>query len=208
MSIRTVIAFAGPKRIAEGDLPSVARAVKEFIAREDAHAPFVFDLATSQPVELDLRGNMATVVARARAQQEAADAAASAAAGGDEEDGPRGPGRPRLGVIGREVTLLKRHWDWLGEQPGGASAALRRLVDQARVANAGRDRLRRAQEAAYRFCSQMLGDQANFEEATRALFAHDRDRFLLLSMPWPRDLRDHARDLADLAFTAARATDA
>lgn len=206
MPNRIVIAFAGHKRIAEGDLPTVARAVKEFVAREDAHAPFVFDLATSQPVELDLRGNMVTVVARARAQQELADAAAGEDAA--EDEGPRGPGRPRLGVIGREVTLLKRHWDWLGEQPGGASAALRRLVDQARVANAGRDRLRRATDAAYRFCSQMLGDQPNFEEATRALFAHDRDRFLLLSMPWPRDLRDHARDLADLAFTAARATDA
>lgn len=202
---RPVIAFAGAKRVAQGDLPTVARAIKEFLAREDAHAPFVFDLETSQPVELDLRGNTTTVVARARAQQEAIDAAASAA---DEDDGPRGPGRPRLGVIGREVTLLKRHWDWLGEQPGGASAALRRLVDQARVTNAGRDRLRRAQDVAYRFASQMLGDQPDFEEATRALFAHDRDRFLLLSMPWPRDLRDHARDLAELAFTAARAIDA
>lgn len=202
---RTVIAFAGPRRVAEGDLPTVARAIKEHLARDDAHAPFVFDSETSQPVELDLRGNTATVVARARAQQEATDAAASAA---EEEEGPRGPGRPRLGVIGREVTLLKRHWDWLGEQPGGASAALRRLVDQARVANAGRDRLRRVQDAAYRFCSQMLGDQPDFEEATRALFAHDRDRFLLLSMHWPRDLRDHARDLAELAFTAARAIDA
>ena len=202
---RTVIAFAGAKRVAQGDLPSVARAIKEFLARENAHAPFVFDLETSQPLELDLRGNTATVVARARAQQEAIDAAASAA---DEDDGPRGPGRPRLGVIGREVTLLKRHWDWLGEQPGGASAALRRLVDQARVANAGRDRLRRAQEVAYRFASQMLGDQPDFEEATRALFAHDRDRFLLLSMHWPRDLRDHARDLAERAFAAARDTDA
>ncbi|MBP7550006.1 MAG: DUF2239 family protein [Gemmatimonadaceae bacterium] len=202
---RPVIAFAGAKRVAQGDLPTVARAIKEFLAREDAHAPFVFDLETSQPVELDLRGNTTTVVARARAQQEAIDAAASAA---DEDDGPRGPGRPRLGVIGREVTLLKRHWDWLGEQPGGASAALRRLVDQARVTNAGRDRLRRAQDVAYRFASQMLGDQPDFEEATRALFAHDRDRFLLLSMPWPRDLRDHARDLAELAFSAARAIDA
>ncbi|MBK7907178.1 MAG: DUF2239 family protein [Gemmatimonadetes bacterium] len=202
---RPVIAFAGAKRVAQGDLPTVARAIKEFLAREDAHAPFVFDLETSQPVELDLRGNTTTVVARARAQQEAIDAAASAA---DEDDGPRGPGRPRLGVIGREVTLLKRHWDWLGEQPGGASAALRRLVDQARATNAGRDRLRRAQDVAYRFASQMLGDQPDFEEATRALFAHDRDRFLLLSMPWPRDLRDHARDLAELAFSAARAIDA
>ena len=198
---RPVIAFAGPKRIAEGDLPSVARAIKEFLAREDAHAPFIFDVATSQPVELDLRGNTVTVVARARAQEEAYEAAVAERAA--EDEGPRGPGRPRLGVIGREVTLLPRHWEWLGEQPGGASAALRRLVDQARVANAGRDRLRKAQDTAYRFLSHMLGDQPHFEEATRALFASDRDRFLVLSADWPRDLRDHARDLAALAFTAA-----
>lgn len=197
---RTVIAFAGPKRIAEGDLPTVARAIKEFLAREDAHAPFIFDAATSQPVELDLRGNTVTVVARARTQDEAFEAAAAERA---DDDGPRGPGRPRLGVIGREVTLLPRHWEWLGEQPGGASAALRRLVDQARVANAGRDRLRKAQDVAYRFLSQMLGDQPHFEEASRAFFASDRDHFLLLSAEWPRDLRDHARDLAALAFSAA-----
>ncbi|MBX7118886.1 MAG: DUF2239 family protein [Gemmatimonadaceae bacterium] len=204
---RPVIAFAGPHRIAAGELPVVARAIKEYLAREDAHAPFVFDVETSQPVELDLRGNTATVVARARALQEAADAA-MAARDEEREDGPRGPGRPRLGVVGREVTLLRRHWDWLNEQPGGASAALRRLVDQARVAHAGRDRLRRAQEAAYRFLSQLLGDQPQFEEATRALFAHDRDRFLLLTADWPRDPRDHARDLAEQAFLAAEHADA
>ncbi len=206
MSSRPVIAFAGPTRIAEGDLPSVALAIKEFLAHEDAHAPFVFDRETSRPVELDLRGNTATVVARARAQEAAAaDAARRTPA---EEEEPRGPGRPRLGVIGREVTLLPRHWDWLGEQPGGVSAALRRLVDQARVANADRDRVRRAQEAAYRFMSATLGDEPSFEEAMRAFFAGDRARFTALSKPWPRDLRDHARRLAKAAFTPAPPSDA
>lgn len=206
MSSRPVIAFAGPTRIAEGDLPSVAQAIKEFLAREDAHAPFVFDRETSRPVELDLRGNTATVVARARAQQSAAEEAERRATSEDGE--PRGPGRPRLGVIGREVTLLPRHWDWLGEQPGGVSAALRRLVDQARVANTDRDRLRRAQESAYRFMSATLGDQPGFEEAMRAFFGNDRARFTVLSKPWPRDVRDHARKLAKAAFTPAPPSDA
>ena len=47
-----------------------------------------------------------------------------------QEDGPR-PGRPQLGVTPREVTLLPRHWDWLATQPGGASVALRTLVERA-----------------------------------------------------------------------------
>ena len=120
---------------------------------------------------------------------------------GPAADESRGPGRPHLGVIGREVTLLPRHWDWLAAQPGGASAALRRLVDQARTANAGRDKRRRAQEYAYRFLSATLGDAVGFEEATWALFADDRSKFDAFSGAWPSALRDHARRLAAAAFT-------
>jgi hypothetical protein len=122
--------------------------------------------------------------------------------GGPAADGTRGPGRPRLGVIGREVTLLPRHWEWLGAQPGGASAALRRLVDQARTGNAARDRVRLAQERCYRFLVATLGGAYDFEEATRALFAGDRKGFVQLSEQWPADARDHARKLADAAFSA------
>lgn len=204
MPARTLIAFAGPTRIARGDLPAVARAVKEADRAGLDRAPLVFDAETSAPVELDLRGSLQAVLARARAAEQASAASADDHA----EDGPRGPGRPRLGVIAREVTLLPRHWDWLATQPGGASAALRRLVDQARVANAARDRLRAAQEAAYRFMSATLGDQRGFEEAVRALFAGDRARFVALSRPWPRDLREHARALAGAAFSLRADADA
>ena len=199
---RTVIAFAGPDLVAKGDLPTVARALKEADLRGLPRAPLVFDAVTSQPVELDLRGNVATVVARARAQEEAE------AAAEQDGDGPRGPGRPRLGVIGREVTLLPRHWEWLGTQPGGASAALRRLVDQARIANADKDRRRRAQESAYRFMIATLGDQPDLEEAMRAFYADDAARFTALSRRWPKDLRDHARRLAKLALTPHADADA
>ncbi len=113
---------------------------------------------------------------------------------------PRGPGRPRLGVVAREVTLLPRHWEWLGGQPGGASVALRKLVEQARKANGGRDRQRRAQEAAYRFMSALAGDLAGFEEAIRALFAGDRARFDQLVAPWPVDVGEYARRLGARAF--------
>ena len=98
--------------------------------------------------------------------------------------------------MAREVTLLPRHWEWLSAQPGGASVALRKLVEHARIAGQGSDRKRRAQESCYRFLSAMAGNEANFEEATRALFAGRRARFDEMTEPWPKDVRDHARRLA------------
>src|SRR5205085_7377519 len=109
---------------------------------------------------------------------------------------PRGRGRPKLGVVAREVTLVPRHWEWLGAQPGGASVALRKLVDDARRASGDRDRSRAARDAAYHFMSTMAGNLANFEEASRALFAHDRRRFAGLIAEWPGDIRDHIVRLA------------
>ena len=95
---------------------------------------------------------------------------------------PRHPCRadaagPKLGVVAREVTLLPRHWQWLGSQPGGASVAIRKLVEAARRANQEVDQRRQTQEAAYHFMSAMAGNLPNFEEASRALFANDRGRF-------------------------------
>ena len=181
------IAFRGERRIAAGSLADVVRGAVETAA--EPNALLVFDAVTSAPMELDLRGTLEEALARL---------APSAAV---TEDKKRGPGRPRLGVVPREVTLLPRHWDWLNDQPGGASAALRRLVDQARTAgDTAQDKRRRALEHAYRFMHAMLGDQADFEEATRALFAGDAARFTTLSSSWPADLREHARRLAESAF--------
>lgn len=115
---------------------------------------------------------------------------------------PPAVGRPRLGVVAREVTLLPRHWDWLAQQPGGASAALRRLVDAARHTHAERDNQRAATERAYRFMSAIAGGFPGFEEASRALFAHDGEAFARQIAPWPPDVQAHARWLARDAFTA------
>ena len=104
---------------------------------------------------------------------------------------PRGPGRPKLGVIAREITLLPRHWEWLAQQPGSASVALRRLVEEARRSGEDNDRVRRAQDAAYRFMSAMAGNRPHYEEAIRALFANDAARFRELIAEWPADVRDH-----------------
>ena len=167
-------AFAGTQRIASGSLASVAVQVKRAIDRDERAAILIFEDSTSEPVEIDTRGTVEQILRRIAVRQRqvlpavAADPPSSAA--------PRGPGRPRLGVVAREVTLLPRHWEWLGTQPGGASVALRKLVEKARRANAGKDRVRLARESSYRFMSAMAGDRPGFEEATRALFAGDRVR--------------------------------
>jgi uncharacterized protein len=179
-------AFRGTQRLAAGALAEVALQAKAAIDRGE-HV-LIFNDATSEPIEVDFRGSAEDVRQRL------------APADGQPAEAPRGPGRPKLGVVAREVTLLPRHWEWLGAQPGGASVALRKLVDEARRANAGKDRVRQSQEAAYRFMSAMAGNEPGFEEATRALFAGNGARLDELIEPWPSDVRDHAKKLAAAAL--------
>ena len=117
-----------------------------------------------------------------------------------ESDGTRKPGRPKLGVVSREVTLLPRHWDWLNMQPGGASVALRKLVEEARKGSFEKDKLRIAQESTFRFMSAMAGDLQDFEESTRALFANDQIRFQTLIDRWPDDIKAHIKLISAAAF--------
>jgi hypothetical protein len=188
-------AFEGSRCIGSGALAEVALRVKKVVDRGPRGPVLIFDDLTSEQVELDLRGSDEEVTRRLAER-------AARAARPPEPEGPRGPGRPRLGVVAREVTLLPRHWDWLNDQPGGASVTLRKLVEEARRTNAPRDRLRQAQESAYRFLSVMAGDRPGYEEALRALFAGKRQRFDQLVRPWPADVRAHARKLAAAALRA------
>lgn len=180
----TCTAFEGPAMIATGPLPHVANLVKHVLDRGERAPVLIFDDETSELVEVDFRGSWDEVAARLPGARQP----------------PRGPGRPRLGVLAREVTLLPRHWEWLSSQPGGASVALRKLVEEARRANAGKDQLRLARESAYRFLSAIAGNLPGFEEACRALFAGDAERFDSLVEPWPDGIRNHARRLAARAF--------
>lgn len=177
-----VFAFSAERLIARGPASDAMPAIHA--AASDAGPLLVFDAATGRVIDLDLRGT---------AQDAAARLAPPAV---QPEPERRGPGRPKLGVAAREVTLLPRHWDWLSSRPGGASVALRKLVEAEMKAAEGPDRARKAQEAAYRFMTTMAGDRPGYEEATRRLFAGDGDGLQAAMQEWPQGVREIALDLA------------
>ena len=170
--------FDGHRRIAVGSAGEAAVAIRRAQDAGAAGPLLAFDDQGRQ-TDFDLRGTEAEILARHAPPATE----------------PRGRGRPKLGVTAREVTLLPRHWEWLAAQPGGASVALRRLVEAARRDGEGRDRT--ARDAAYRFMSAMAGDLPGFEDATRALFAGDMERLKERVASWPTDVRDHGLRLLE-----------
>lgn len=167
-------AFEGLRKVFSGS----AEEIGGFLKNRSQGEVLVFDDVTGSQVDFaDIGGKPAKIGERQSVE-------------------PRGRGRPRLGVVAKEVTLLPRHWDWLNLQPGGASVALRKLVEEARRTSGDRDRVRTAQEAAYRFMSAVAGNLPGFEEAARALFSYDRRRFTQMVAGWPDDVRDYAVGLA------------
>ncbi|MEO5962382.1 MAG: DUF2239 family protein [Thermomonas sp.] len=187
-------AFAGSHRIASGELRHVALKAKRVFDSEPDRPILVFEDATGMVVELPLELPAGDLLRTLSSMPDEAVEAKTVSVP------TRGPGRPRLGVVAREITLLPRHWDWLNAQPGGASVTLRRLVEDARKVTADGDRRRVAQEAAYRFMHALAGDLPDYEEATRALFAGDIGRFEEALARWPEDVREHASLLAAGAF--------
>lgn len=184
----TFTAFEGQRRLLSGPIVEVVLAVKR-VEQRASEPTVIFSDATGRPIDFDLRGSDAEILARLPTTPGPAELEAVPSE-------PRGRGRPKLGVVAREVTLLPRHWEWLNTQPGGASVALRKLVEAARRANGDKDRSRAARDAAYHFMSAMAGNLPHFEEASRALFADDRRQFAALIAAWPGDIRDHIVRLA------------
>jgi hypothetical protein len=170
------VAFAGTTKIAAGRLAEVALEAKRAFEGDGGQGVLAFDADTGEVVDLDLRGTEAEVSARYAPPP----------------DGSSKRGRPKLGVVAREVTLLPRHWEWLSRQPGGASVALRKLVEAARKTDSEAGATRERAEAAYRFMSAIAGDLPGFEDAARSLFAGDGDRLRRDIDDWPKDIRDQA----------------
>lgn len=196
--MRRIIVFRDGQQIAAGPIGEVAPGLKA--------APegwLALNSGTGRVVDLDLSGTAAEIAAR-YAPEPAPDPAPGPAA---RPGPPRGRGRPRLGVSAREVTLLPRHWDWLATQPGGASAALRRLVETASRTARDADARRAAQEATYHAMQALAGDQPGYEEALRALFAGDRAGFEARLAVWPPDLTTFFLHLCGPALAADHPSD-
>lgn len=208
---RPCCAFAGSHQIATGALSEVAARAKAFVDEDPQAGLLVFDDETGATIELDLRGSPEEALARLSAavanrpgnRSFPSRPAETIGIGAGKDSASPSRGRPRLGVIGREVTLLPRHWTWLNEQPGGASAALRKLVEQARRSSSGKDQTRTLREYAYRFMSATAGDLPGFEEASRALFAGNARDFAQHIADWPPDLRAQAQRMATRSFASA-----
>jgi uncharacterized protein len=180
---KTYSSFAGEQQIATGNLSTLLRKTKAHLERTSDPRVLIFDDETGQQIEFDFSGTLAQVLERASPTlPERA-----------------GPGRPKLGVVSREVSLLPRHWQWLEAEPQGISAALRRLVDEAKKKNPGEQRARQARDAVSKFLTATAGNLEHFEEAMRALFAKDNARFSELIAHFPRDIRRHALRLLEEA---------
>lgn len=196
---RPVTAFVGDRLLLAGPLLDVAQAVKREVEAGRDASILTFDDATGRVIDIDIRGEQPEFVAhlsRSATRLGAPGLTGGASSAVPVPAQPRGRGRPKLGVIGREVTLLPRHWEWLNAQPGGASVALRRLVEEARRASAPARDARLAQERAYRVMSALAGDRPGYEEALRALFAGDRARLETQIAGWPTDIRNYTLRLA------------
>jgi len=186
-----VTAFDGVRRIASGAIIDVIHDIQRYLTRAADAGVVVFDDATGERIELDWCSPELQLVAQLTAPR-----LATALAAKPVTETPRGPGRPRLGVVAREVTLLPAHWSWLNSQPGGASATLRKLVDEAQKAQEIRDSVRRSQEAAYRFMVSTAAGLPGYDEALRAMHAGDPSQFDGSTSAWPEDVKLYARQLA------------
>lgn len=181
------VAFVGARLVAEGEVHDVLPALKRRFDRDPSESVSVFDVATGRQTDFALDAPLDELLARASTT-----------------NAPRGPGRPKLGVSSREITLLPRHWDWLEQQPNGISAAVRRLVEQAMKQSPGRERARRIRASLSNVLTALAGDRPHYEEATRALFADDIGRFEALVARWPKDVRTYAIREARAAYDAER----
>lgn len=203
----TCTAFAGSHLIASGNLLDVALQTKLRLERGEQETILIFDDETSNLIEIDFRASAETLKNRLQLECNSKPSTNETSGAGVTEtmhgtDGSaRGRGRPKLGVVAREVTLLPRHWDWLNQQPGGASVALRKLVEEAKRANVYKDERRAAQDSTYKFMSAMAGNLAGFEEATRALFATNTVRFYEQIKDWPSDIATHVKKISVKALS-------
>lgn len=191
----TIIAFQGQNQITRASALDVALLIKDEQNQPDSAPVLLFDADTGRQLDLDISGSVQDIERRYGRPSTEPEAAESGQA-----DQEKRRGRPKLGVVGKEITLLPRHWEWLEQQRGGASATLRRLIDQARKELSGQEQVRQSQDAAQRFMTALAGNLPGYEEAVRALYARNKAQFDKETANWPTDIRCCAREFAEHAL--------
>lgn len=176
----TYTAFEGTKLVAQGTLSEVVLKIKKRLSKAAHSEALIFNDLTGGPVDFNFQGTEKDVQKRL-----------SVFVSDKNPKEATGPGRPRLGVVSREVSLFPAHWEWLASQPGGASATLRRLVEESRKKTADQTTVKQALERTHKFMSSVAGDFENFEEALRALYRKNRADFTKLIEKWPADIKAH-----------------
>jgi hypothetical protein len=190
-STPTYTAFEGETLLCKGALTDVILKIKKRMGKADNSPALIFNDATGNLMDFNFQGSEKDVLRRLEVFVGEAEGKGKAAAADS-----AGPGRPKLGVMSREVSLLPRQWEWLASQSGGASAVLRRLVDEARRKSGEALSVKQTQERTYKFLSAMAGNLQGYEEAIRALYRKDAKGFAAHMEGWPRDVKRHAEALA------------
>jgi uncharacterized protein len=184
----TYTAFEGDKLVFKGSLPEVVLKIKKRIGDAENSPILIFSDTTGNQMDFNFQGSEKDVVKRLEIYV------------GDESPVAAGPGRPKLGVVAREVLLLPRQWEWLASQSGGASALLRRLVDEAAKKATGGDAVKQSQERTYKFMHALAGDWQGYEEALRALYKKHEKQFQAEVAVWPKDVKAYVLELAAPVF--------
>ncbi len=185
-------AFSGHKLLVRGPLDKVVLSIKKKLKEEPRSSILAFSDSTGKQMDFDLQGSEKEVLQRLEVFVTK-----------DQPIVTSGPGRPKLGVVSREISLLPRHWEWLSTQSGGASVTLRRLVDEARKNASGKELIKLSQERTYKFMTAIAGDLPQYEEALRALFSKDKKKFESHVYGWPKDLISYIKILSDACFEAS-----
>ncbi len=185
----TYTAFEGNSQLVHGSLSDVVIKIKKRLGKEGNSSILIFSDSTGKTIDFNFQGNERDIQKRLEIFVS--------------EEVPidnSGPGRPKLGVISREVSLLPRHWEWLATQTGGASSILRNLVEEAKKKSANGNHSKQAQERTYKFMSAIAGDFEGYEEALRALYKKDKKNFLVQIQTWPRDIIKYLIEISGPVF--------
>lgn len=189
METYSYTAFLGDAILAQGNLEEVVLKIKKQMGKADHSEALLFNDSTGKVMDFNFQGTREDVEKRLEVYRAP-----------DSSPSRSGPGRPKLGVVSREVSLLPRHWEWLAAQPGGVSVTLRLLIEEAKKKSESSVTIKQLQERTYQVMFTLAGDLEGYEEAVRALYKKDRKNFLEHQSSWPSDVKKYILKVAQGIF--------